>query len=250
MVNSGMPIRESTKAEVPSLMPLPNTADGFDWYRRRRRRNRRTAGKRRVSGLHQVLRREVVIRRLIDASIDDSVSDASLGLGGGGKNNIAGVEISKGVVNGEACTAAAVAATGGKREGRKRSLKLGRLLVGDLKDKNSEIERDARSEGLLALECKRRRMQEFRRILAQRNEEAPRGEPTQRGLFGGTDTSFFITDADIISPMHKWPYQGSGKRGRNEALTLRVCVPRTPGVLGRRNGSRSRRRRKRYPKAT
>lgn len=113
-----------------------------------------------------------MIRRLIDSSMKDSVSGT--GLEDRGKNNIAGVEISKGIVNGEACTAAAVAAvaaTGRKGEGRKRSLRLGRALVNDWKERASEIERDARSEGLQALECKRRRMQEFSKILAQRNEE-------------------------------------------------------------------------------
>lgn len=183
----------------------------------------------------QAIPRKAVIRRLIDEGT---------GVGGGGKNNIAGVEISKGVVNGEACAAAAVAATGGKGEGRKRSLRLGRALVNDWKEKTSEIERDARSEGLQALECKRRRMQEFSKILAQRNEE---GEPPQRSRFSVTDTSVFVKDANIVSPMHKWPYQGGGRRGRNEALTLRMRVLRTPGVLGHRNGPRSRRRGKRHP---
>lgn len=186
-----------------------------------------------------------MIRRLIDSSMKDSVSGT--GLEDRGKNNIAGVEISKGIVNGEACTAAAVAAvaaTGRKGEGRKRSLRLGRALVNDWKERASEIERDARSEGLQALECKRRRMQEFSKILAQRNEE---GEPTQRSCFSGTDTNIFVKDAGIVSPMHAWSNYGGGRRGRNESITLRMFMLRTPGVL---NGSRSRRRRRRYPNIT
>ena len=241
MVNSGIPVRESTKADVPSLMPLPTTADGFGWHQRRRRRRRRPVGNANISPLYLAFRREAVIRQLINSSGDVFPSKPGRVGVGSSKKCIAGAELAKGVINGEACAAAAVAAARGTGEGRKRGLRLGRLLVSDWTDKDLEMKLEARGDGLLALECKRRRMQDFSKTFIRQSKEVTRDEPSTCADPFESGSSFSV-EGEGVSPLHLRP---GGRRGRNEALTLRMRVRRTPGVLGHGSISRSKRGRRR-----
>lgn len=254
MVNSGIPVRESTKQDVPSLMPLPTSEDGFDWHQRKRRRRPRRLGASRLSprGL-TVRRREVAIRQFLDPS-GDIVVAGERGDDGAevSKNFLRGAELSKGVVNGEGCAAAAVAAAGEKASsgGKKRSLGLGWLLVSDWRYKNSVMEREANGGGRSALERKRRRMEEFSQKAIELREKLNKTGDGSVGRQSGAIEGG-ITDGEDASPAvgsahAQIELRPGGRRGRNEALTLRMRVRRTLGVLGRGDGSgsvdRSRRR--------
>lgn len=66
MVNFGIPVRESTKADVPSLLPLPAIEAGFNWRQRKRRRSRRRVGARSSSPTLTVRERKEAFRRRFD----------------------------------------------------------------------------------------------------------------------------------------------------------------------------------------
>lgn len=159
------------------------------------------------------------------------------------KQHLSSIEFPKGVVNGEGCTAAAVAAAAAATtiNGEKTS-GMGWLLANDL---TSEMERGARGDGLLALERKRHRMRDFsqrkreqqeklERILALRKE----GAGVDRGgaasgvggaVNGGVNGDHAPGAAAGAAQIDSRP---GGRRGRNEALTLRMRARRgTPGVL-------------------
>lgn len=272
MVNSGIPVRESTKQDVPSLMPLPTSEDGFDWHQRKRRRRPRRLGASRLSprGL-TVKRREAAIRHSLDTSGEvvvagesgDGADPSKNFLAGAevSKNVLAGTELSKGVVNGEGCAAAAVAAAGGQASsGGKRSLGLGWLLVSDWRYKNSAMEREAIGGGRSALERKRRRMADFSLKAIEMREKLKsvgggggsvgKGNAVGGGLTDGEDAAAPAAGETAHPQIELRP---GGRRGRNEALTLRMRVRRTPGVLGRGDGGiidRSRRRDGRRPNRT
>lgn len=261
MVNSGIPVRESTKQDVPSLMPLPTSEDGFDWHqRKRRRRPRRLRASRLSPRCLAVRRREAAIRQSLDPSGEVVVAGERADATEFSKSFLAGTEPSKGVVNGEGCAAAAVAAAGGQASsGEKRSLGLGWLLVSDWRYKNSAMEREASGGGRGALERKRRRMDEFSKKAIESREKLKStggGDSVgERNSVGGglTDSEDAAVPA-VVGPAHpQIELRPGGRRGRNEALTLRMRVRRTPGVLGRGDGGivdRSRRRDGRRPNRT
>lgn len=240
MVNSGIPVRESTKTDVPSLLPLPAAENGFEWHQRRRRRHRRRPGDGNVSSpALAVERRESAVSRRFDHSRDGPVAEQYRNIVESSEKFVDGADLSKGVFNGEGCAAAAVvAATEGQTKNVKRGLGLGWLLVSDWKYKNSEMEREARGEGLWALERKRRRMQEFsqKTIEQQHALEKVRGTTSGGGSVDGVvgacddKPAGSVAEPEAAAQIDLRP---GGKRGRNEALTLRMRVRRTPGVLGR-----------------
>lgn len=261
MVNSGIPVRESTKQDVPSLMPLPTSEDGFDWHQRKRRRRPRRLGASRLSPrCLTVKRREAAIRQSLDPCGEVVVAGERADGTEISKNFLARTKLSKGVVNGEGCAAAAVAAAGGEaRSGGKRSLGLGWLLVSDWRYKNSAMEREASGGGRSALERKRRRMDEFSQEAIERRDKLKsigggdsvgKGNAAGEGLADGEDAGV----PAVVGPAHpQIELRPGGRRGRNEALTLRMRVRRTPGVLGRGDGGivdRSRRRDGRRPNRT
>ncbi|CAM9440111.1 unnamed protein product [Laminaria digitata] len=271
MVNAGIPVRESTKQDVPSLMPLPTSEDGFDWHqRKRRRRPRRLGGASRLSprGL-TVKRREAAIRQSLDPSgevvvageLGDGAEVSKNFLAGPevSKNFLAGAELSKGVVNGEGCAAAAVSAAGGQASsGGKRSLGLGWLLVSDWRYKISAMEREASGGGRGALERKRRRMDDFSQKAIEKREKLKRIGGGSVGKRNAVDGGLITVGEDNAAPAvgaahAQIELRPGGRRGRNEALTLRMRVRRTPGVLGRGGGGivdGSRRRDGRRPNRT
>lgn len=249
MVNSGIPVRNSTKTDVPSLMPLPSAPDGFDWHQRRRRRSRRRTGPERLSSpAFSVGGREAAVRLLLDsASGTDPPPEAYR----------KGAHQIQGLVDDE--EGAAIGAGGGRQyeEEGKRGLGLGWLLVSDWQFKNSEMEREARGGGILALERKRRRMSEFSRKTRERLQkvDAARSRAGGGGEGGGGGvvreeeedcSSVAVGELSRVGAAEaaQLDLRPGGRRGRNEALTLRIRVRHTPGVLGR--GTRSARRDRGY----
>lgn len=250
MVNAGIPLRESTKQDVPSLMPLPTVQDGFEWHQRKRRRRKRQPQQQQQQG---------VSPRLLPLS--PAFATAELEAGGlaaagpseegrNGGNAVQGVatpnaplstvELPKGVLNGEGCTAAAVAAatTTTTKNGEKVP-GMGWLLANDL---TSELERGARGGGLLALERKRHRMREFsqrrveqqekiERILRKEGVDVDRGGAASGGGGGGVNGERAAASG-VAAGAAQIDSRPGGRRGRNEALTLRMRARRsTPGVL-------------------
>lgn len=274
MVNSGIPIRESTKRDVPSLMPLP-TVDakdgGFDWHQRKRRtrpRRRqhqpqqqqqqqgRGVGEARLSSPLFV----TVTAEMEEAVVHERMEKRPPGARGPARaeedaelngaeeqyparqQHLAGLEFPKGVVNGEGCTAAAVAASaGGVGRGRgQQTSGMGWLLASDML-----VERRASGDGLSALERKRRRMREFSRKRGEqqaklerllREEEGGRGSVDRRRVNHGSDgVNGGVAAAAAGAPQTDLRAGGECRRGRDEALTLRMMRSRrrhgTPGLL-------------------
>lgn len=138
------------------------------------------------------------------------------------KTYLSGVEFPKGVVNGEGCTAAAVAAA--TKSGEK-TLGMGWLLANDLTSEKSEMERDAQEGGL---ERKRRRMREFslKKREQQKKLERIRTIRAGDGRSGGINGGLPVGKAEgagvgVAAGLDLRP---GGRRGRNEALTLRMRV--------------------------
>ncbi|CBJ29786.1 conserved unknown protein [Ectocarpus siliculosus] len=264
MVDSGIPLRESTKTDVPSLMPLPTTGGGgFEWDQRRRRRHPRRRRRRRrhqqqgAPGLPppaaMAEMQEAVVRERLGlfSSREDGTGGGSALTGGPresrnavqvSKSYLSGMEFPKGVVNGEGCTAAAVAAA---TNGGEKTLGMGWLLANDLASEKSEMERDVQEGGL---ERKRRRMREFSLKRREQQKKLERICTTGAGyrsgrLNGGLpvgkadDAGVGVTAGLDLRP--------GGRRGRNEALTLRMRVRgRRMGILRSFRGANDRPRRK------
>ena len=261
MVNAGIPLRESTKQEVPSLMPLPPTGqDGFEWHQRRRRRRPRRQQQQQQKGVSpRSPPSSAPAFATAELESGGLVAAGARGGGGGGggrngfeqvpempKKHLTTVELPKGVLNGEGCTAAAVAAAGGGATATAPATKdgegvpgMGWLLANDL---TSEMERGAGAGGLLALERKRHRMREFsqrkmeqqkklERILRKEGADDVRVKRgvTTSGVNGGVNGEYASRAAAGAAQIDSRP---GGRRGRNEALTLRMRARRgTSGVL-------------------
>lgn len=274
MVNSGIPLRESTKRDVPSLMPLPTVAedDGFEWHQRKRRRRPR---RQQQQGAPRTQSSSATTLDMREAAIRESLSTSSCAENSGGsfsdeygcsavagpnepsrngdvefsKKYLDGLDFPKGVVNGEACTAAAVAAAVTNRG--EQTLGMGWLLASDLTSEAAEID-DAKGEGraLLALERKRRRMREFSRLKKEKQEILDRllrkeiRNVNRREINSSSSSSSDRVvndnesgaDADAAAAAApggaQMDLRPGGRRGRNEALTLRMRVGRrTPRIL-------------------
>lgn len=249
MVNSGIPVRNSTKIDVPSLMPLPTAADGFDWHQRRRRRSRRRAGLLHLSSpAFSLGSREAAVRQVLDSVSGNDPTPEDYRQGTQTSQRVSSDE-EGGVMSVTGDQQDEDEEDGGKG-GVGRGLGLGWLLVSDWRFKNSEMERDARCGGVLALERKRRRMSEFSRKARERRVkvDAARGGIDSEG--GGNvvgeedDSSVAVSDGEVektgAGRTAQLDLRPGGRRGRNEALTLRMRVGHTPGLLGR--GTRSSRR--------
>lgn len=241
MVDSGIPLRESTKTDVPSLMPVPATAGGgFEWNQRRRRRRPRRRRRHQQQGAPALappaataeMQEAVVRERLgVFSSSWEGGSGGGSAVAGGpresrnavrvSKRYLSGVEFPKGVVNGEGCTAAAVAAatkSGGK------TLGMGWLLANDLTSEKSEMERDAQEGGL---ERKRRRMREFSLKKREQQKKLERIRTTGAGdRSGGNNGGLPVgkVEGAGVGVAAGLDLRPGGRRGRNEALTLRMRV--------------------------
>lgn len=244
MVNAGIPLRESTKQDVPSLMPLPTGQDGFEWHQRKRRRRPRRqpqpqpqqqpqqGGSLRLPSSPAFVKAELETGGLVAAGARE---EGRNGFEQAPQKHLTTVELPKGVLNGEGCTAAAVTATTTK--GGEKMPGMGWLLANDL---TSEMERGARGSGVLALERKRHRMREFsqrkmeqqkklERILRKEGADVDRGGITGGGVNGVVNGEYASRAAAGAAQIDSRP---GGRRGRNEALTLRMRARRNmPGVL-------------------
>ncbi|CAM9971842.1 unnamed protein product [Scytosiphon promiscuus] len=262
---TGIPLRESTKRDVPSLMPIPTGADGFEWHQRKRRRRPR----RQQQGVQQLQQqggprlppagRTVEMQR--DAAVSERLgtphsgrfsgvgdhdggdvdgggaSDGREAPEGGGessKKTLDRLEFPKGVVNGEG--------------GAETTLGMGWLLVNDLTLENSEMERGANEGGLLALERKRRRMKEFSRNKKEQQRKLERilkkaessVDGRNRGSGSsreGTSTSEDDGAGGDAAGTTQIDLRPGGRRGRDEALTLRMRVRSTKAGLLRNFGT-------------
>lgn len=254
MVESGIPFRESTKTEVPSLMPLP-TADGFDWHQRKRRRRRRPSGVSRFSSPACTTgRREAALRFLLDSSPEEPIASESrngtvlLHSDGGGRHDCASTV-------GNADVGVGAGEKGSEPSG------LGWLLISDWRYRNSQIKKENRAGGLHALERKRQRMQEFSEKREQKQQLEEHYHATSaksRGPSGSNcnaNTTANVRDqSPVAEEPTRWvarPDLGPGaRRGRNEGLTLWMRSQRIPGVLGRGKCRRRGRDREREGKAS
>lgn len=259
MVKSGIPLRESTKKDVPSVLPLP-TGDGFEWHRRkrtRRRHRRRPIALRLSSSSLTMRRREAAIRLLLDptaaaatAASDGGPAPAYVTPGGGEDNDDVGdrSESDAGMRGG----GEGLLEDGGVAAVESRKwLGLGWLLVSDWRFRNSELRQEVESAGVRALERKRQRMRDFSRKERETKLEdeasaaeawVDRDHPGTSGGGGGK----MITDDRLSRLVEKDgpPRTGldlrpGGRRGRNEALSLWMRYQRTPGIVGRGTQSRS-----------
>lgn len=246
MVNCGFPIRESSEKDVPSLMPLPT--DGFDWHQRKRRRRRRRPGEARDPS--PSIGDELTIAATSQLpsppwnTDNDDVSALDSQTGQRSLQSIVKSEPSKGVVNGEACAAAAVvAATEGQANNGKRRLGLGRLLVSDWRVRESVLETQASARGVDPLTRKRRRMEKYSERRREWRQKLERVRVDQNTICErvdgslasqpGTEIEGFPTAAPTRAQIESRP---GARRGRND--TLRMRARRTSGVLGRRLGNR------------
>ena len=253
MVNAGIPLRESTKQEVPSLMPLPTAQDGldFEWHQRKRRRRPRRQQQQRQQQQQQ---QQGVLPPPSPAFATAGLETGGSVAAGGSEEGLNGytlqevetpkkplstVELPKGVLNGEGCTAAAVAAAATTTTNNGEKVPgMGWLLANDL---TSEMERGARGGGLLALERKRHRMREFSQRRMEQKEKLERflrkeGADVDRGGAGGSGGGGVNGEraafAGVAAGAAQIDSRPGGRRGRNEALTLRMRARRnTPGVL-------------------
>lgn len=231
MVKSGIPMRESTKREVPSLLPLP-TADGFVWHQRKRKRRPPPAALRASSPAFMMRRREAAIRLLLDPSTDEPIARAYR----------RGVNSHKKSREEEANGGEGKGVAVGRFEGVERlSLGLGWLLVSDWRFRKSEMAQNVELFGVRALERKRRRMHEF--SLRRKMEENQRGDDvTMLGSTAppcpsnGESRGTKLADErlyGVVAPRPGLDLKPGGRRGRNEAVSLWMRYQRTPGVLGR-----------------
>ncbi|CAM9166806.1 unnamed protein product [Ectocarpus sp. 12 AP-2014] len=264
MVDSGIPLRESTKTDVPSLMPVPTTiGGGFEWNQRRR--GRRPTRRRRRRRRHpqqgdpgqlppaaMAEMQEAVVRERLGlfSSWEDGRGGGSAVAGGPresrnavqvSKSYLCGVEFPKGVVNGEGCTAAAVAAATNSGE---KTLGMGWLLANDLTSEKSEMERGVQEGGL---ERKRRRMREFSLKRREQQKKLQRIRTTGAGdRSGRINGGLPVGKADDagVGVAAGLDLRPGGRRGRNEALTLRIRVRgRRMGILRNFRGANDRPRR-------
>lgn len=271
--------------DVPSLMPLPTAEDdGFEWHQRKRRRRPRRQQR---QGVPRSPSPSAVTLDMREAAIRESLSTSSYwknsggsvgGIGGDGgdggasaaagpnessqngdpevsKKYLDGLDFPKGVVNGEGCTAAAVAAA--LTNGGEQMLGMGWLLAADLTSEAAEID-DAKEGGraLLALERKRRRMREFSRKKKEKQKKLERHLKKEEDnvnrsgvnssssnvvnssdeLGAATATAATATPATAAAAAGgpQIDLRPGGRRGRNEALTLRMRAGRrTPRILSK-----------------
>lgn len=217
MVLAGMPFRETTKADVPSLMPLPDL-DGFEWRRRRLRRSRRSRSRTRSGRRRDA---DAALRQFVQA-VPDFAGDA--------RN---GTRVDRRAV-GELF----------RNSGKGEQVGLGEVLIRDWEQKHHFLA-ECRTSGDISgrLERKRKRMKQF----CSRDERGDEGRQQllpKKGLGPNAlprGRTIVQDDANNRTPRlggrEAFPVDSAleRRRGRDESLTLRMYFPRTPGILKRRN---------------